>query len=63
MGVWDVDPGVEVEEVGLSEGIFSCGDDMRAIQNQLVKVLSFGEYKVEKDECGVEVETVIYVGK
>lgn len=36
MGVWDVDPGVEME-VGVSEGIFSCGDDMRAIQNQLMK--------------------------
>lgn len=37
MGVWDVDPGVEME-VGVSEGIFSCdGDDIRAIQNQLTK--------------------------
>jgi hypothetical protein len=45
VGVWDVDPGVEVEEVGVSEGIFSCGDDMRAIQNQLVGVLSSREYK------------------
>lgn len=37
MGVWDVDPGVEMEEVGVSEVIFSCGDDMRAIQNQLME--------------------------
>lgn len=38
MGAWDGDPGVEVEEVGVSEGIFSCdGDDIRAIQNQLTK--------------------------
>lgn len=37
MGVWDVDPGAEMEEVGVSEVIFSCGDDMRAIQNQLME--------------------------
>lgn len=34
---WDADPVEveEVEEVGVSEGIFSDVDDMRAIRNQL----------------------------
>lgn len=44
MGIWVVDLGGEVEEVGVSEGIFSCdADDMRAVENQLMKVLSSEE--------------------